>query len=172
MARESWQEGELAGVSKFLQPAAHALIQAERDLETAATALTWEEVWLKPNDAAPSVGFHLQHIAGSIDRLLTYTRGDVLNAAQFEFLAAETKTSGKFSNAAELTAEAVRAIAVALETIRETPDETLFEPRFVGREKLPTTVFGLLFHIAEHTMRHTGQVVTTAKIVSSRVNQK
>lgn len=172
VTRESWQEGEIEGVSKFLQPAAHALIQAARDLETATKSLTWEEVWMKPNGVAPSIGFHLQHIAGSIDRLLTYARGDVLSAAQFDFLANETESGEQYSTAFELTAEALQAIAVAVEMIRQTPDDALFETRLVGREKLPTTVFGLLFHIAEHTMRHTGQVITTAKIVCSRVNQK
>jgi len=30
---------------------------------------------------------------------------------------------------------------------------------------LPTTVGGLLVHVADHTQRHVGQAVTTAKIV-------
>lgn len=172
MTRESWQEGEIEGVSKFLQPAAHALVQAARDLEAATKPLTWQAVWIKPNHTASSIGFHLQHIAGSIDRLLTYARGESLNAEQFDFLANETKISEQFSNTAELSAAATQAIAVALATIRQTPDDWLFETRFVGREQLPTTVFGLLFHIAEHTMRHTGQIVTTAKIVALSSNQK
>ena len=46
-----------------------------------------------------------------------------------------------------------------------TPPESLGDERLVGRAALPSTVRGLLFHGAEHTQRHVGQVITTAKIV-------
>ena len=40
----------------------------------------------------------------------------------------------------------------------------LREPRGVGRKMLPTTVIGLLTHIAEHTQRHVGQAISAAKL--------
>ena len=127
--------------------------------------MTNEELLKCPN-GAPSVAFHLRHIAGSIDRLLTYSRGEDLSGEQFEFLKNEGAEVSKL-NAAQLTENAVAEINNALEALKNIAPESLFEDRFVGRKRLPTNVFGLLFHIAEHTARHVGQVVTTAKIVKS-----
>lgn len=160
--RESWLEGKLENVDALLQPAAHALVQARRDIERACENLTCSQVWRQPN-GAPSTGFHLRHVAGSIDRLLTYARGANLNDDQLAFLKREA-VADKAENAAALVAAATAAIETALQTVRAAAPETLFEPRFVGRERLETNVFGLLFHIAEHTQRHAGQIVTTAKV--------
>lgn len=172
MANEAWLNGKLEGFSPVMMPAAHALAQAITDLENSAAGLTKEELLLRPN-GAPSVAFHLRHIAGSIDRLLTYSRGGELNDEQFSRLEAEGSDDSELS-AAELTREAAREIRNALNELKSASPEALFEARFVGRRRLPTNVFGLLFHIAEHTARHAGQVVTTAKIVrgGSRSNNK
>lgn len=160
---EAWLNGALEAVLPQLMPAAHALVQAGADIRKAAGGLTVKQVWTKPH-GAPSVGFHLSHVAGSIDRLLTYARGASLDSSQFAALVAEGEPDESVA-AAELVAAATKRIEEALEAIRLTPEETLFAARFVGRAKLPTSVFGLLFHIAEHTQRHTGQIVTTARIV-------
>jgi uncharacterized damage-inducible protein DinB len=164
MEQESWLSGELENVSPMLMPAAHALVQARRDIERATENLTEPEVWTKPN-GAPSVGFHLLHVAGSCDRLLTYARGENLSEKQFVSLAAENAIDDSAS-VALLTRKAVEEIEKVIAQIRSTPENALFEKRFVGRRKLSTNVFGLLFHIAEHTQRHAGQIITTAKIVS------
>jgi uncharacterized damage-inducible protein DinB len=145
-------------------PAAHALVQAREDLELAASELTVEQLWLKPGSAAP-LGFHLRHIAGSIDRLLTYARGAQLSEIQRQAIPLEGQPGDPPAKAVTLIRGAQAAIERALAAIRSTPKESLFEPRTIGRKALPTTVLGLLFHIAEHTQRHTGQVITTAKIV-------
>ena len=168
MEQEFWLSGALKEFSPIVMPAAHTLLQAERDCEKAVLDLTAAGLWMKLNNA-PSVGFHLLHIAGSIDRLLTYARGEKLNRKQFDFLSAETDSS-QTGNAHALLQSAKQNIGEALETIRKTPQEILFEPRTVGRMELPTNVFGLLFHIAEHTQRHTGQIVATAKIVRGTKN--
>lgn len=161
MKREAWLDGKLENFSLVKMPAAHALAQAKYEIEN-APELSFEELTSRPNNAS-SAAFHLKHIAGSIDRLLTYTRGENLTEKQFDFLKAETsETDLYFTN---LQSETVKAIDDALEFLKNTPEESLFETRFVGREKLATNVFGLLFHIAEHTARHVGQFVTTAKIV-------
>ncbi len=166
MSNEAWLNGKLAGFAPVLMPAAHALRQSIVDLQSSAASLTAEELTARPNDA-PSAAFHLRHIAGSIDRLLTYARGEELTETQFEFLQNETADNSDLS-ADELTKKAVEAINDALATLQTVDLDTLFEPRFVGRRRLPTNVFGLLFHIAEHTARHVGQIVTTAKIVRAR----
>ncbi|HQU85623.1 MAG TPA: DinB family protein [Pyrinomonadaceae bacterium] len=161
MAEEVWLSGKLEGFALVLMPTAHALVQAIVDLEK--IQLTHEELLAKPNNA-PSVAFHLRHIAGSIDRLLTYAKGDDLSETQFEFLKQETAETSDLS-AEELIDQAVLSIENALEFLKEISPEILFEERFVGRKQLPTNVLGLLFHIAEHTARHVGQVITTTKIV-------
>ncbi len=161
---EPWLCGPLPGISQLAMPAAHALLQSRTDLETHAARLTLEQVWAEPG-SAPSVGFHLRHIAGSIDRLLTYAAGRSLSEDQFRFLAGERIASTPPIEVKQLIAAAQYQIDQALDAIRDTPDEALFEARSVGRAQLPTNVFGLLFHIAEHTQRHTGQLIATASVV-------
>lgn len=85
---EAWLEGKIEGVSPMLMPAAHALVQAERDIEMACENLTAEEIWREIGGAA-AIGFHLKHISGSIDRLSSYAKGLQLNDEQFVFLADE-----------------------------------------------------------------------------------
>ena len=157
---EAWLRGPLAGFEPVLMPAAHALVQAREDIQGACEA-TADELWQRPGGAA-SAGYHLQHLAGSLDRLLTYARGEGLNESQRAALAREG-TPG--AHAAALVSEASRAIDRALDQLRQTPPETLFEPRGVGRARLPATVLGLIFHAAEHTTRHAGQLITTLKVV-------
>lgn len=166
MKPEAWLSGNLEGVTPILMPAAHALVQAAADIERTAEDLTSEEMWTKPN-GAPSFAFHLRHIAGSIDRLLTYARGGKLNREQFAELAAEAKFDEN-TDARTLVRKAAERIAEAIGFLRAVDLETLFEKRVIGRRELPTNVFGLLFHIAEHTQRHAGQAVTTAKVVHNQ----
>ena len=161
---EQWLRGPLPHVSPLLMPAAHALLQAAGDIEGAASGLSAEEIWQRPG-GAPSVGFHLRHVAGSIDRLLTYARGDQLDEEQFRALAVEMSSGEPVEEAVTLVRAVTARIEDALRVLRSTPDESLGESREVGRGRLPVTVFGLLFHIAEHTQRHAGQIVTTARVV-------
>lgn len=163
MAQEAWLSGPVQGVDGYLQPAAHALLQARDDLTRAAEGLRGPQLWVRPGGAA-SIGFHLRHIAGSIDRLLAYARGESLTEAQVAVARAE-QVPGDEEEAAQLIAEAQAAIDVALTQLRATSRESLLHDRAVGRAQLPTTVLGLLFHVAEHTQRHTGQLIATAKVV-------
>lgn len=163
---EAWLRGPLDGVPAQLQPVAHALVQALEDVERAAAPLSPEELRARPGGAA-SVGFHLRHLAGSTDRLLAYARGEQLSPAQLALLAAEGEEAPGVA-AAELLAAVRVAIESALEQLRATPDASLDEPREVGRGRLPSSVRGLLYHVGEHTARHAGQVVTTARVVRGR----
>jgi uncharacterized damage-inducible protein DinB len=167
--QEAWLSGSVEGIAPILMPAAHALIQAASDIEQWGKDLTSEEIWTKPH-GAPSFAFHLRHIAGSIDRLLTYARGGKLNSEQFAELAVESKFDETI-DAQSLVQTASERIEEAVEFLRSVDLESLFEKRVVGRKELPTNVFGLLFHIAEHTQRHAGQAITTAKVVHSQFRQ-
>ena len=163
---EVWLRGPLPGVSPLLMPAAHCLMQCREEIATAAD-LTADQLWTKPGGAA-SAGFHLRHIVGSLDRLLTYARGTQLDRHQLAYLRAEGEPGEPPDSASTLIASTQTAIDSAVQVLRSTSDSELMLARSVGRAGLPSTVFGLLFHSAEHTHRHTGQLVTTAKIVRSR----
>jgi len=163
MQPEPWLRGPLADVDPYLMPAAHALTHAGEDLERAVADVPPHALWTRPGGAA-SVGFHLRHIAGSIDRLLAYARGEGLSEAQRAAARAEEQPGGP-DDAPALLAGTQAAIAGALAQIRSTPRATLLDPRAVGRAQLPSTVLGLLFHVAEHTQRHTGQLIATARAV-------
>ncbi len=161
---EPWLRGPVPGIPPLLQPAAHAFLLALEDAETAASGLSTEQLWQRLGGAA-SAGFHLMHLAGSTDRLLTYARDERLSEAQRAALAAE-----KTPEALGLSRDALlnlwrTTVDLALRQLALTPESTLGDARFVGRDRLPSTVLGLLFHAAEHAQRHAGQLVTTAKII-------
>jgi len=145
-------------------PVAHALIQAREDLHAAASEITNEQLRMRPGGAA-SIGLHLRHIAGSIDRLLTYAAGRQLSPEQLDAARAEPHIDDASASAGELLAGVDRAIDRVLEVVRATKEDELLAPREVGRARLPSNVLGLLFHIAEHTQRHTGQTIVTSKVV-------
>jgi uncharacterized damage-inducible protein DinB len=143
-------------------PVAHALVMAREDVEAAISPLSEDELWARPNGAA-SAGFHALHLAGSLDRLFTYAHGEQLSDEQRAAL--EREKSPPPLSANELVRDVHATIDRALAQLRATDERTLLEPREVGRMNLPSNVLGLLFHAAEHTQRHVGQVVTTAKVV-------
>jgi hypothetical protein len=159
---EVWLRGPLPDYIDELQPVAHSLLQVREELGRLAP-LTSVQLWARPGGAA-SIGFHLQHLAGSLDRLLTYAAGKPLSAPQADYLASEERESGESCEA--LVARAQGAIDRALAHVRTTPLCTLDETREVGRHRLPSTVLGLLFHAAEHAQRHSAQIITTAKVIS------
>jgi uncharacterized damage-inducible protein DinB len=164
---EPWLRGPIEGVDPLLLPAAHALQQSREDIASAAAGLTVSQLWRRlPGDAA-SVGFHLRHVAGSIDRLLTYAAGRQLDDEQMRTLGGESLAGEPPVTAVTLVREAQQAIDRAIEVIRSTPSARLTERRTVGRAMRPSTLGGLLFHIAEHTQRHAGQIVTSARVVAA-----
>jgi uncharacterized damage-inducible protein DinB len=156
--------GPVSGVDPMVMPAVHALMQASDEITRAAPGLTATQLWATPGGAG-SVGFHLRHITGSIDRFLMYAHSRPLTAEQFATLREEGVPGDPPAEAAPLVDEARTAIKRAIAEIKATPVSTLPEPRAIGRAALPTTLFGLLFHIGEHTARHAGQIVTLAKVV-------
>lgn len=158
---EPWLRGPLEGVHPHVAPVLRSLEMAWEDLQAAAGELSERELWARPGGAAP-VGFHLRHICGSIDRLLTYAEGVPLSEGQMQYLRDELRPG---ASASELLEEVRVCLDFAARRVRAIPANSLGEPRGVGRKHLPSTVIGLLVHTAEHTQRHVGQVVTTARIV-------
>ena len=159
---EAWLRGPIDEVPPLLQPVAHALVQAAEDVRAIALALDTDALWARPAGAA-SCAFHVRHAARALDRLFTYARGESLNDAQRAALAEESADLPRVDGEA-LVAEFDAAVSRAFKQLRRTDESTLLEARGVGRAQLPSTVIGLLFHAAEHTQRHMGQLVTTARV--------
>ncbi|HWP36247.1 MAG TPA: DinB family protein [Gemmatimonadales bacterium] len=148
----------------MLQPVGHAFILAREDIDVALAGMTDAQCWLQINGIA-TVGYHLAHLAGSTDRLMTYARGEPLTDAQQAILARERAIAEVRPSLETLLGNWHQVVTAALRQLATTPESALFERRAVGRERLPSNVHGLLFHAAEHAARHTGQIVTTAKLV-------
>lgn len=160
LAAEPWMRGTHNGLDSLRRAVIHALEQALEDADRWAAVLGEEAIEQRPV-GLPSVGFHLRHIARSLDRLLTYAEDRQLSQEQLDALASEEQSALMATTLHEFRNGLHRSLD---RVVRFRPDQ-LEEARGVGRKRLPTTVGGLLVHCAEHTQRHTGQMVTTAKIV-------
>lgn len=161
--QEPWLCGPVAGVPAGLQPVAHALLFAREELERILPPLTAQQVWRRPGDIAP-IGYHVRHCMGSIERMLTYLRGEALTSEQFAALKSEKEDLPNMDGEALLQLS-IRTLDQAMNAVRAMSNEQLDEPRAVGRKRLPSTVRGLFSEIAVHTARHVGQIATTAKLL-------
>ena len=162
---EPWLRGPIEGIEPLLLPAAHALIQAREDVAGLVAAVPADHVWQRPGGAA-SIGFHVRHIGGALDRLCTYARGEALSDEQKAFARAEGEPGVSPQSLAAAAADMDAAIEKAFGQLRATGRDDLLTARGVGRLQLPTTVLGLLVHAAEHCVRHAGQAISTAKILA------
>lgn len=161
--KEVWLRGEpVAGITPLLQPVAHALLQASEELAIIMQHFNNQLLWSKPAGCA-SPGFHLLHISGVLDRLLTYAEGHHLSEEQLAYLKKETEIQG--STPSELEDQCLQQIKTTIERLKNFAPDTLTAYRSVGRAALPSTVIGLCTHAAEHTMRHIGQLMVTVKIL-------
>lgn len=158
---EPWLRGTRTEVDAVRRGVLHALELAAEDIARWCDGLVEEEMEARPM-GLPPVGFQLRHIARSLDRLLTYAEGQQLSESQMKALRSEMEDgAGKQGTLMEFA----KGIEVAVGRVLSISPESYEEARVVGRKKLPTTVGGLLVHCADHTQRHVGQAVTTAKFV-------
>jgi len=162
MPTEVWQRGSIPGYEPLLMPVVHSFLQVKEDIDGLITDLDEELLWREPAGAA-SIGFHIRHIGGSTDRLLTYARGERLSPEQLATAKAES-TERPLRDA--LLAEVQTSLDRALTQVRNTSADSLMIERKVGRAGLPSTTLGLLFHAAEHATRHAGQAITTARMLA------
>jgi len=160
---EPWLRGTHSEIPAAARAVLHALDLALDDLTHSTVGLADAEVHTQPLGLT-SLAFHLRHIARSADRLLSYAEGKQLSSEQLESLQAEQ--SGK-ETLAELLAEVEASFSGAAERVRVLATADLNTPRSVGRKQLPTSIGGALIHVADHTQRHAGQVVTTAKVLKA-----
>lgn len=162
MSTEAWLRGPVDGVPPVLQPVAHSLVQAVDEVNLLAPGVPTAQLWRERG--AATAGFHLLHLAGALDRLFTYARGELLDDAQKAALGAESVAHPELDGAA-LSAIVAAGAERAFAQLRATDPARVLDERRVGRAGLPSTTLGLLFHAAEHTTRHVGQFITTVKLV-------
>ncbi len=158
---EPWMRGTHGELDPVRRAAVHALELAEEDAARWCGELGDESMFTCPAELPP-VAFHLRHAVRSLDRLLTYAEGRALDEEQLALLDSEMVEG----TAAEVLQEFGDGIAKAKVRVRAFEPASYGETRGIGRKRLPTTVAGLLIHCVEHTSRHVGQAVTTAKMVA------
>lgn len=159
---EVWLKGPVDHIPGLLQPVAHTLLQARIEVKELMENFPEELLW-QPIAGLASPGFHLKHLTGVLDRLFTYARSEALNIHQLEYLASEGKDNGEDIFALLLAFN--QQIDQSVDYLKQVPESILTEMRGVGRLQMPSTVIGLLVHSAEHTMRHTGQLLVTVKFL-------
>jgi uncharacterized damage-inducible protein DinB len=164
---EPWLRGPIEGVDPLRAPILYAFQQAREDLAHWTEGLD-HQIWFQTAGLAP-LGFQLRHIAGSVDRLMTYVEGGQLTEVQLAALKTESEPCGTRD---QLLAAVNESFQNAERIVRALDPATLRDPRVVGRKKLPTTVIGLLTHIAEHTQRHVGQAIVTSRVLRSGQQQQ
>ena len=160
---EVWLRGPISSIPSLLQPVAHAILQSLEDVEKLMTDFPPAKLWEKPSGVA-SPGFHLRHLTGVLDRLFTYAREEPLSPEQFEYLRQESSPGS--SELSDLLLNLRFQVEKCLRQLQQTDEETLLKPIGVGRKKLPSNILGLLFHAAEHTQRHTGQLLVTVRVLN------
>jgi uncharacterized damage-inducible protein DinB len=165
-AVEPWLRGTLTDIDPVRRAVLHALELAAEDAARWADPLTDAQLFARPS-GLPPIAFHLRHIVRSLDRLLTYAEGNQLTPDQLAALKTELDPPTDHASAAEARAEFRTGLARAADRIRSISPDRFADPCGIGRKQLPTTVAGLLVHCADHTQRHTGQLVTTAKIIAA-----
>jgi hypothetical protein len=158
---EPWLRGTEMDVPAVGRAVLHALILAQEDLREWCWNLSASVLNAQPAGAAP-VAFHIRHLARSLDRLLTYAEGHGLSEEQTVRLRTELDPDATRD---ELFAELNAALVDGAVRVRALANMNLEEQRTVGKKRFRTTVGGLLVHVADHTQRHVGQAITTAKIV-------
>ena len=158
---EPWLRGPMSHVHPLIMPVLFSFQQVREDLRKHAGDLTKEQIWHRIA-GLPPLGFHLRHIAGSVDRLVTYLSGEQLAEEQLQFLREEGTAEASLH---DLLQALEASLSAAEKRLRSLEACTMYDARYVGRQRLPTTVIGLLVHVAEHTQRHLGQAITTAKLL-------
>ena len=162
---EPWLRGPIADVHPLVMPVFFSFAQVREDLAKHTEGLSREQVWRKASHA--SLGFHMKHLAGSVHRLTTYLMGGQLSEEQLQSLRMEAQGDEEIQELLQMMDESLTASEEKLRTI---DPNSLYQKRTVGRKELPTSVLGLLVHLAEHTQRHLGQAIILAQIARQKID--
>jgi len=162
---EFWLRGSIEDVPDLLQPAAHALLQSKLEAYKYTESFDETLLWKTPHSKA-SVGFHLQHITGVLDRMLSYAQEKSLSEIQFKDLKNEGVVNTKITTHT-LCRNFDAKVEEAIDYFKKLHNTDLTSKRSVGRQALPSTLIGVLFHAAEHSQRHIGQLLVTASVLQT-----
>ncbi|WP_341225631.1 DinB family protein [uncultured Arcticibacterium sp.] len=165
---EVWLRGSIAEIPALLQPAAHALLQTVEELHIILEDIS-NELLIQEIGGRATPSFHLKHLTGVLDRMLTYAKGESLSKEQFDYLRNEKLLEPKPIKEELINAFETK-VSEALIYFKSLDEAKLTEARGVGRKQLPSTVIGLLFHAAEHAQRHLGQLLVTVSFLKSTAN--
>lgn len=158
---EPWMRGPIAGVHPITSPFLYSMIQVREDVARWTAGLTTVQLWERPLDVGPA-GFHIRHIGGSVERLATYLKGASLTAEQLDELKRESEPGASLD---QLLIRLEDQFLYAEAIVKSLDPRTWTDPRTVGRKALPTTVGGLVHHMAEHSQRHLGELIVTVKLL-------
>lgn len=165
---EPWLRATLTDLPPLQRALIHSLQMAQEDIAKWCGDLDEEELHAHPS-GLPSIAFQIRHIARSLDRFCTYAEGSPLTSAQLEELQEELNSPGTHESIFEELDVSLAKTRRRLESILRQP---LDLPIAIGRKRLPTTLGGLIVHAAEHTQRHVGQAITTAKILRAQSDRQ
>ena len=160
---EVWLRGTIEGYPLLVQPVVHAVLQAQEEIHKLMEGFPSELLWEKPAGMA-SPAFHLQHIAGVMDRMMTYAKSESLSPDQFAYLKKEGVKDENLTSQT-LVNHLDRQIHEFLVFVAQIDPEKMTDYRAVGRAQLPSSLGGLIFHAAEHMQRHFGQLLVTVKVL-------
>lgn len=160
---EPWLRGTYTDLPAVLRGVLHAFDLSREDVLHWCAGLSETDLNASPSGLTP-ISYHLRHIPRSLDRLLTYAEGNQLSSDQIALLKRESEPG---ATREELFAEFQEGIEGTAARVRAFAGADLEQPRGVGKKQLPTSVGGLLVHLADHTQRHAGQIVTTAKVLKA-----
>jgi len=158
---EPWLRGTHSELDAIVRQFVHSMEQVEEDVDRWCAELSDAEINARPMDLPP-VAFHLRHMVRSLDRLLSYAEGTQLDATQLAALKSEMDSG---ATTAEVFHELRSGLAESKQRAQAFTPEQYNEDRGIGRKMLPTSVGSILVHCAEHTQRHLGQAITTAKVL-------
>lgn len=158
---EPWLRGAIPAIHPITAPLVFSLTQVREDVEKWTAGLSTEQIWARPNDVA-AIGFHIRHIGGSAERLTVYLKGDQLSEKQLRAMKAEMEPG---ASREELLAKMHEQFEYTEAVVCALDPRIWTDARSVGRKALPTTVGGLVHHVAEHSQRHLGELIVTAKLV-------
>lgn len=158
---EPWLRGTLTDVPAVARAVLHAFELAQEDVKRWTAPLSEADLNARPHNL-PSIAFHLRHIVRSLDRLITYGEGNQLSAEQISAIKSEMDPG---TSREALFTEFERGLESAAQRVRALAAGDLEQARSIGKKRLPTSVGGVLVHLADHTQRHVGQIVTTAKVL-------
>jgi uncharacterized damage-inducible protein DinB len=158
---EPWLRGTHGELDAIVRQFVHSMEQVEEDSGHWCAGLSDAELNARPMDLPP-VAFHLRHMVRSLDRLLSYAEGTQLDATQLTGLKSEMDAG---ATTADVLRELRSGVAEAKQRAKAFNPDQYNEDRGIGRKMLPTSIGSILVHCAEHTQRHLGQAITTAKVL-------